>query len=321
MRWWRVISVVLLALTGGCAARDAPGGGPDAVAPVLGFEAVSLSGVELSRPVLSAERERALEADLARARGYLERAPGDVLSSIWVGRRLGYLGRFREAVDVFGAAITRFPDEPRLLRHRGHRNITLRRLDAAVDDLTRAAELARGRPDELEPDGAPNAWGVPRSTTQSNIYYHLGLAHYLRGEYGSAMEAYRRGLDYAVINDDMLTAYAYWMSNTAIRLGERELAMEMAALAHPSMQILENHAYHRLLGALRAGSSESLLLEMTPGDLDWITTAYGISMSRELAGDGAGARLLREAVTRTDAWPAFGFIAAEADLARGADPR
>ena len=44
-------------------------------------------------------------------------------------------------------------------------------------------KLVAAKPDEVEPDGAPNARGIPRSTLQSNIWYHLGLAQYLAGDF------------------------------------------------------------------------------------------------------------------------------------------
>jgi hypothetical protein len=77
-----------------------------------------------------------------------------------------------------------------LLRHRGHRWITLRELELAVEDLALAAFRCRDLPDAVEPDGAPNALGIPRGTDKTSIFYHLGLAHYLRGEFAAALSAY-----------------------------------------------------------------------------------------------------------------------------------
>jgi len=317
---------VAAAFVGACASApesSAPSG-PVSDRAYPGFEAISFFGDELQRPELETERRRTLEADLAGARRELERNPNDAASHIWVGRRLGYLGRYREAVDVFTAAIREFPESYRLLRHRGHRNITLRRLDAAVDDLSRAAALAYGAPDEVEPDGAPNEWGVPRSTDQSNIYYHLGLALYLRGEYEEAVRAYEDCLEHAVVNNDMLVATLYWLSNARGRLEGRGAAVRVAERAHSEMMILENHAYHELLLARAAGTSEELFASVDEArgeeSIDWLTTAYGVSVSRELDGDAAGARALRERIIDAEMWPAFGFIAAEADLARETAP-
>jgi tetratricopeptide (TPR) repeat protein len=162
--------------------------------PAAPIEATSLLGEPLRRPTLDAATRARLEADLARARSEHDAAPADAERIIWLGRRLGYLGRHREAVDAFTRGIALHPDDARLLRHRGHRYITLRDFARAEADLERAAELVRGRPDEVEPDGAPNRVGIPTSTLQSNVWYHLGLARYLQGDFAGALDAYREAM-------------------------------------------------------------------------------------------------------------------------------
>ena len=42
---------------------------------------------------------------------------------------------FRDAIDVYSRGIARHPGEPRLYRHRGHRYITVRDFDRAIDLL------------------------------------------------------------------------------------------------------------------------------------------------------------------------------------------
>ena len=142
-------------------------------------------------PVMSADVLAKRETDLAAARAAHEKNPHDADALIWVGRRLGYLGRYRDAIDVFTEGVKKHPRDARMLRHRGHRWITLRDFDRAIRDLDRAAELVRGTPDQIEPDGLPNARNIPTSTLQSNIWYHLGLAHFLKGDFEAALRSYR----------------------------------------------------------------------------------------------------------------------------------
>ena len=106
-----------------------------------------------------------------------------------MGRRLGYLGRYRDAIDDLLAAASRsYPSDVRLLRYRGHRYITVREPDKAIADLAKADELIRA----AGPDGrdrarrAPGPPGPRRSTLFFNVYYHLGLAHYLKGDFAAA---------------------------------------------------------------------------------------------------------------------------------------
>ena len=55
---------------------------------------------------------------------------------------------------------------PRFPRHRGHRYISIRQLDNAISDFEHAASMIDGQPNEIEPDGMPNARGIPVSTLQ-----------------------------------------------------------------------------------------------------------------------------------------------------------
>src|SRR5688572_17781695 len=118
--------------------------------------------------VLAPERRAQLESDLDGAAKTFASDPSEE-NTIWLGRRHAYLGQYRRAIGVFSDGIARYPRSYKLLRHRGHRYITLREFDRAIADLSRAAELSRGVPDEIEPDGAPNAQNRPRSTSHSNI--------------------------------------------------------------------------------------------------------------------------------------------------------
>ena len=96
-----------------------------------------------------------------------------------------------------------------MYRHRGHRWISVREFDRAIEDLAHAAALVQGEPDEVEPDGQPNERGIPTSTLQSNIHYHLALAHYLKGDFETALPSYR---DYLAVttNPDQLVAISHW---------------------------------------------------------------------------------------------------------------
>ncbi len=103
----------------------------------------------IDRPVppVSAEAARQMDRQIADARAVYEANPNDPDAIIWLGRRLAYPGRFREAIDVFSEGIKKFPRDARFYRHRGHRYITLRRFDLAIKDLEKAASLIKGKAD------------------------------------------------------------------------------------------------------------------------------------------------------------------------------
>ena len=282
-------------------------------------EATSLLGKPLFAPTPSPEARATLEKNLADAQAQLQKDPTSAEAAIWVGRRTAYLGRYRDAIEVFSTAITQHPSDARLYRHRGHRYITVREFDKAIADLSKAALLVRDTPDEVEPDGQPNAKNIPTGTLQTNIYYHLGLARYLKGEFAAAANAYHRCMALSK-NDDMRVATAHWQYMTLRRLKRDAEAAKVLEPIAQQMDIIENGSYHRLLMMYQgAVEPDALLAAARPPALDAVTIGYGVANWYLYNGRRDDARKLIEAIVEQNAttqWAGFGYIASEAELAR-----
>jgi len=258
--------------------------------------------------------------DLAAAEAAWKEDPTDEQAIIWYGRRTAYEGRYEEAVAIYGEGLRTHPASARLLRHRGHRNISLRRFGDARADLERAAALLAGTPDEIELDGQPNAYGIPRSTLHTNVWYHLGLAHHFLGEDASAAEAFARCLAIAP-NDDMRVAAAWWRALALVHLGRIDEARALARVfAERELELMESHDYGALL-ALLAGTSDDAVerLGTADGAVAHATLGYGVAMAHLASGRTDEARRALEALTAGPSSAAFGRIAAEVELARLAD--
>ena len=277
----------------------------------------SLLGAPLAVPSPLPQQAQ-LEADLAAARAAFEANPEDPDALIWVARRLGYLWRFHEAIDVLDQGIERWPDNAKLYRHRGHRYITVRDFPRAQADFEKAAALIAGQPDEIEPDGAPNPAGKPRSTLAFNIWYHLGLAHYLQGQYEPALAAYEELLKSgAADNDDSVVAVTDWMWMSLMRLDRKDEAAALLEKIHPQMEILENQSYlRRLLMYKGLEAPEALLSPDSTDTTDIATQGYGLANYYLVAGETDKARGVLARILEGTGWPAFGYIAAEADMHR-----
>ncbi|MCA1559737.1 MAG: tetratricopeptide repeat protein [Acidobacteria bacterium] len=280
-------------------------------------EATSLLGKPLTSSAVAADARKLLEENLAKAAADHRRNPDDADAIIWLGRRTAYLGRFREAIDIFGEGIKKHPDDARMYRHRGHRYISVRELERAVADLKRAADLVAQRADDVEPDGQPNARNIPTSTLNSNVYYHLGLAHYLKGDFGAALDAYRECMRFSK-NDDMRVATSHWLYMTLRRLDRQGEARQVLETITPSMEIIENASYHKLLLMYKGVEKADALMSAANAGLDAVTIGYGIANWHLYNGrrDQAVEVLRRIVEGQTALWPAFGYIAAEAELAR-----
>jgi len=309
-------ALLLAGLSGAGCASTSPG--PSTQLPA-GVQAISFLGDTLREFPLSAAAREQHEARLAEARAAHQSAPNDPDSIVWLGRRLAYLGRVREAIEVYSRGIALHPDDPWLYRHRGHRWITVREPEPAIADLERAARLMERMPDQVEPDGIPNARNQPIGTLRSNVWYHLALAHYLRGDFDRAVPIYRRELAEAS-NDDRRVSTAHWLYMSLRRLGRDAEAAAVLAPFGGSMDVIENDTYHRLLRFYRGDLPADSVLpggsasgEMSVTDA---TAAYGIAGWHLYNGRRDEAERMLRRILAGGQWPAFGYIAAEADLAR-----
>lgn len=323
--WTGLLILLFVASVAGCYSPDrAPDvAGEEADArPTLssaplpeGAEAMSLLGEPLFPPTPSPEAAALQRDSLAAAEARLAANPGDAMARIWVGRRQAYLGRYNDAIATFTEGIAQHPEDSRFYRHRGHRYVTTRRFPEAVADFQRAVELIRGTEDRVEPDGLPNAAGIPLSTLQFNIWYHLGLAQYLQGDLEDALASYRACMEVSV-NPDLQVATAHWLYMTLRELGRDE---EAAAVLEPitaDMEIIENQSYHRLLLMYKGERSpEELLGDGTAADASNSAVIYGVGNWYLYNGETDRAREIFERLVAGDQWAAFGSIAAEAKLA------
>lgn len=252
---------------------------------------------------------------LAEAEAALAANPDSADALIWVGRRQAYLARYDDAIATFTRGIERFPSDARFYRHRGHRYITTRQFQKAIADFDKAVALTRGKPDEVEPDGQPNARGIPTSTLQTNIWYHLGLAHYLTGNFEAAARAYAEDLKINP-NDDNLVAVTHWAYMTARRQGRDADAKRLLEPIRKDLNVIENGSYHRLLLMYKGELPEAELTKTVEAGLELVTTGYGIGNWHFYNGRRDRAYEIWERIVATDQKAAFGYIAAEAELAR-----
>lgn len=276
-----------------------------------GVQAMSLLGEELR----AAEPPQSVLENLAQAQADYEADPNNADNIIWLGRRIGYTGDYRAAIRVFAEGIDKFPDDARMYRHRGHRYISVREFDRAIDDLEHAASLIEGTEDEVEPDGAPNPAGIPVSTLHSNIRYHLGLAYYLKGDLDNASRVYERALA-ETPNDDMRVATTHWTYMSLRLLGRDADAEAVLEPIVADMNVLESMAYHQLC-LLYKGEGEmsaALTAGITPAGGD--SAMYGVGNWHYYNGRKDEAREMFERMVEESGWASFGRIAAESDLAR-----
>jgi tetratricopeptide (TPR) repeat protein len=306
----RIPIVVVAAVTLGC------GGGrrSPSVEPPSGPEAISLLGVPLH-----AVRDTA--GLMARADAELAADPDNVTRIINAGIARAAARRFNSAIEMFTRGIEKFPDEARLYRFRGHRYLSLRRFDDAVGDLERAVAL---------------------DSTNYDITYQLALAYYLTQRYGDAAAAIEKCMGFAEnqkwlaveearvnpiwyrscmslkTDDDARAAMLDWRYRALRRAGKHADARRLARAVREGWTVRENAPYYRALLFYRGIRDETSTLDSlsASGELQFVTGAYGVANWHLMEGDTARAVALFEQIVGGAHWPAFGFIAAEVDLAK-----
>lgn len=258
-------------------------------------EVISLLGKKLYAAPAEGEELAKLEAELQEALKAVEAEPENLDVLIQYGRALAGLWRYREAIEVYTRGIKAYPEAAMLFRHRGHRYISIRDFDRAATDLAKAAEL---------------------NDRDFDIWYHLGLAHYLKGDFTEASKAYGNCLQTAA-DDDSKVAVSNWLYAALRRLKKNDQAEEVLKGISEGMKVEENTSYYNLLLFFKGlKSEEDILAAAQASDLDSATVSYGVGAWHLYNGREEKASNYFEKIVSLRYWPAFGYIAAEAELAR-----
>lgn len=296
-----VVSIGLLPVAAGAA-----------ILPVVpdGAQALSLFG----KPLYAAEAGESTLERLDAARRDYEANPDDADNIIWYGRRTAYTGDFRGAIRIFSEGIEKFPDDARMYRHRGHRYISIRQFDRAIADLEHAAKLIEGTENEIEPDGLPNAMNIPVSSLHGNIWYHLGLAYYLKHDWANAQRAYQNGFD-SGRNDDNRVSTTHWLYMIARRMGDEAAAERALEPISADMNVIENHSYYNLCKFYKGLMSLEDMMSTIDDSTAGAAGHYGVANWHWYNGDEDTATEMLHDILASDGWASFGYIAAEADVA------
>lgn len=279
------------------------------IASCLATQATAQTGKpEVVSPLgarLFAQPEDKGETGLARQK--LEADPKNIDLVIALGRAQANTWHYNDAIETYTRGIKTAPNDARLYRHRGHRYISTRQFAKAVSDLEKASKI---------------------NDQDFDIWYHLGLAHYLRGEFQKAADAYKKC--YAVAEagrakapadaegrDDSLIAISDWLYMTYRRMKNDNEAAKILERISPGMKVKENTSYYDRLLMYKGLKSESELVNVEKAtDLEIATAGYGIGNWHLYNGDRAKAETYFRKIVSGKYWPAFGFIAAEAELSR-----
>jgi len=266
------------------------------LAAAVAFQASSQSPAQQAFAEANAAYEK---RDNDRALAAYERAialePNNAEFHLGRAKALARLSRHSEAVDECTAALRLKPDSAAALRDRGHYLINLHRVAESIPDLARAEKL-----DKKDRD----------------IYYHLGLAYYIHGDWKRAADAWQGCMANAAKDDDVISCTA-WLYPSLVRAGRKEEARKALDRITPGMEPKENTAYFDRLMLFKGAKKEEEVARTIDKDaISKPTVGYSIGVWHLLEGRADRAREYFEKAVSAEAKQAFGAIAAEAELRR-----
>lgn len=269
-------------------------------------EGTSLLGVPL-------RSEKDTEGKIAAADADLVKNPGKIEALLKTGQVRDSFLQYSSSIPIYTKAIAAFPNDPRPYRWRGHRHISLRKFDLAIQDLEKARSLAP-------------------SSFESAFY--LGLAYYFSQRYGDAANEFARCVNMAGKPDEFaksllpgmpgcatlpqtpeyLVGLADWHYRALRRAGRSGEGKELLKGIRDGMQLRSNESNYRDLRYFQAKLSEKELLDAQ--GVAYTNSASAVALNQLLGGRvGEGCTLLRK-LSRDENWSAFGVIAAEVELTK-----
>ncbi len=232
---------------------------------------------------------------------------------IEIGKQLVATARYKEAVENYTEGLKKFSNSFKILRYRGHRYLTLRKLDLVVTDLLKARDLIKSQPDVWDFD----AKGNKTDTYQHQIEYHLGVYYFLKENYKQAVEAFEKSLKDAHEGNEIVGT-TDWLYNSYQRNDQTKEAEKLLTTITPNFKADQLQAYFRrillykrLIKPNELGDETMAPEKMSIQD---VTKLYGLANWYGFQGDKAKAKVLYSKIVLSSSWPAFAYLASELEL-------
>ena len=260
---------------------------------VVSAAPLSAQSVQYRSPAGVAYYSQVDTGAIARAQAALAADSQNVEKIIQLGVAQSGARQFREAIATFTRGLSIAPNNALLLRWRGHRYLSVREFDRAMNDLTRGSKL---------------------DSTIYGIWYHLGIVRYARGDFTGAVDAFTRAQPRAPDAGE-LAGSTDWLWMSLMRAGRKGDAQAM--LARKPDSLATTNAYARRLKLYRGEiGPDEVFTAADTADVQVATLSYGIGNWFLLQADAPRARTWFGRSIKSGGWPAFGFIMSEVELER-----
>ena len=258
-----------------------------------GAAATAAQSVQYRSPAGVEYRSLPDTGTIAQAERELAADPRNVERIIALGLAQSGARQFREAIATFTRGLELAPENPTLLRWRGHRYLSVREMDRAREDLTRGLRL---------------------DSTNYGILYHLGIVRFADGDFEGAARAFASAQPRAP-NAGELAGATDWLWMALARAGRSAEAKAMLDRRPDSLPVTNAYAQRLRLYRGEIGP-DAVITPADTSDVAVATLSFGVGNWYLVRGDSARARSWFERSIRSGGWPGFGFILSEVELRR-----
>lgn len=273
-------------------------------------EAFSFSGKALYSNPAAPKALAKSDSSIAAIRSKGELTEDDYVE---IGKQLVGTARYKMAVDAYSEGLGKFSNSYKLLRNRGHRYITLRQLENSIADLTNAEELIRTEPDVME----YGLDGKPTATVRHQIWYHIGVYHFLKKDYAKSAAAFEQAVATGGDLKNVVGA-SDWLYNCYQRTNEKEKSVAVIKPITPESDTDRENAYFRRIMFYKGAiiQEELVNVNMPPDSMSVqeVTKLYGLANWYLYQGDKEKAKSFYSTILKSNAWPGFAYAAAEIEL-------
>ena len=218
--------------------------------------------------------------------------------------------QYREALETCARGLQIAPQTAAFYVERGHREVALQQFAATIADMNRAIAI---------------------DPSIGDIYYHLGLAHYFRGEFAQAAEAFQKSVNIAkskgAEGTDGVTNSTNWLYASLRRAGKKDEAAKALEAVPPEVTTKDAHSqvYLNLVRFYQGKMKDSEVVEPEPPrdghvylepELKFDTSAYQVGNWYLYNGNLAKARGYFERIAKGGVWITWGFVGAQVELAK-----
>jgi tetratricopeptide (TPR) repeat protein len=235
---------------------------------------------------------------VAEAQKKLAADPKSVKLILDLGRAQAGVWRMEDAIASFTQGLKLEPENISLLLERGHRYVSTRRWELAMKDLDQASRLVdQDAPEHYE------------------IWYHIGVAQYLQGNFADSADAWDRCRTLAH-TDDQRAGSGDWSYMVYRRLRRDREAAAILDRVSPAWKITGSPYYFQRLLFYKGLKKESEMLDEKAEPLTVATVSYGLGNWYLYNGNPAKAREYFEKAVASKGWAAWGYIASDIELKR-----